>query len=372
MKMPANVLDFSTANGLQALHAVFADYWSERRSREGAKNVSFSTVDQGGNPLTYDKKEQELTRLFRKEVYRLANMNDGSQIDLVHFATNPNIIWSAFAIIDSMVEMIIPSTLIESMGAYTDVRVGGFGDTFKFDVKSRDLFPVTKASRGKRMAELQRQYNGTVILNPENHMITVYVSLYRVLAGLESLGDFVAKAVASMENEMTYDVYNAFNTAMTSLPTTPVDGELKFVGYSQSNLTKLIQRVAAFNRAKPIVLGTRLALAAILPSDANYRYDLESNYVKLGYIQNVFGADVIMLPQIADWKSPFKLLLDDTRIYVVSPGSQKIVKLCLEGSTLTNTTGVFDAADLTQTTTLSKAWIAGVVTNSVAGVITAS
>lgn len=334
--------------------------------------MSFTTVDEGGNPLTFEKKEKELSRLFRKEVYRLANMNYSSEIDLVHFATNPNIVWSAFAIIDSMVEMVIPSTLIESMGAYTDIRVGGFGDTFKFDVKSRDLFPVTKASRNKRMAELQKQYNGTVILNPENHMVTVYVSLYRVLSGLESLGDFVAKAVMSMENEMTYDVYNAFNTAMTNLPTTPVDGELKFVGYSQSNLTKLIERVAAFNRAKPVILGTRLALQAVLPSDANYRYDLESNYVKLGYIPNFMGADVIMLPQIADWKNPFKLLLDDTRIYVVSPGSQKIVKLCLEGSTITNTGGVFDAADLTQTTTLSKSWVAGVVTNSVAGVITAS
>lgn len=57
------------------------------------------------------------------------------------------------------------------------------------------------------------------------------------------------------------------------------------------------------------------------------------------------------IPQIADWTSPFKLLLDDTRLYVVSPSANKIVKLVLEGSTMSNVDAPFANANLTQNAT---------------------
>ena len=40
MKMPANVLAFSTENKLTTFHTAFMDYWNERRSREGVENLS--------------------------------------------------------------------------------------------------------------------------------------------------------------------------------------------------------------------------------------------------------------------------------------------------------------------------------------------
>lgn len=370
MKMPINVIKFSQANKIESLMEAFADYWNHRRYNEGMKNLSFSTVDVDGRAISFGQKEEILNKMFGEAVARIAKI-DTSELGMIQWSTNPSVVWTAFAVIDALIDYVLPTTMIDSIGMYTDVRTGGFGDSFKFDIRPTDLFPVTKASRGKRIAELQKQFNGTVSLVPENHMVSVFVSLYRVLAGQESLGDFVAKAVRSMESEMTKDVYTAFNTAMTSLPTTPADGELKFAGYSQESIVKLVQRVTAWNQgSQAIILGTQLALQNVLPTDANYRYDLTSDYVKIGYVRNVFGADVILLPQVADWKNPFKMLLDDTRIYVVSPGSQKIVKLCLEGSTMSNTSGTFDNANLTQSTTLNKSWVAGVVTNAKAGLIT--
>jgi hypothetical protein len=76
------------------------------------------------------------------------------------------------------------------------------------------------------------------------------------------------------------------------------------------------------------------------------------------------------LPQVAAWATPFSLALDDAKIYLVSPSSQKLVKLVLEGSTLSNTTGVYDNANLTQSTTLFKSWGSAIATNSAAGCIT--
>jgi hypothetical protein len=169
---------------------------------------------------------------------------------------------------------------------------------------------------------------------------------------------------------MTVDVYNTFATAMAALPASPANTALRVSGYSQADLVDLATKVTAFNAGqKAIVMGTRKALLNVLPDDANYRYMLESEYVKLGYVRTINNYDVMPLEQVADWENPFALKLDDTKLWIVSPSSQKLVKLCLEGSTLSNTTAPFDNADLTQSTTLTKSYGQAIATNSVAATI---
>lgn len=97
---------------------------------------------------------------------------------------------------------------------------------------------------------------------------------------------------------------------------------------------------------------------------------LDSEYATLGYVKNAFGYDTMVLPQIADWKNPYKLALKDDRIYVVSPSSQKLVKLCYEGASMTNPLAAFDSANLSETTTINKSWGIAVATNAIAGMIT--
>ena len=66
-------------------------------------------------------------------------------------------------------------------------------------------------------------------------------------------------------------------------------------------------------------MGTKVALATILPDDANYRYELESEFVQLGYMRHAFGMDFLELTQLADWTTPFATVLSDSYIYVVAP-----------------------------------------------------
>ncbi len=135
MKMPTNVMKFSAENGLKVFHEVFADYWNERRTRDGIKGLSFSSVDMGGNPLSFDQKEENINKIFKQEVCRLAKIGDMSDFGMAQYATNPNVVWTAFAIINSTIDYILPVTLLDSMKAYADISTGGYGDSFKFDVK---------------------------------------------------------------------------------------------------------------------------------------------------------------------------------------------------------------------------------------------
>lgn len=366
--MNPNLIYFS--NNRNDVELAFKDYmyhyFSEGEKREGY------IYDKS---LDFAEKERKMDKLIKSEICRITNIDfaNTSGISNEMWANNPLLRWGSFAVVNSLIDMIIPDVLIKDLGVYTEQRVGGYGDTFQFDVLPNDLFYVSKAGRDQRTVEFQKQFTSTATVNPENRAISVSVDFYKVLCGKESLARFVTKAVLSMESEINKDVYKAFDKAMSELPTTPADARLNVTGWDESEAIRLASTVTAFNNgAKAIFMGTPLALRNIMPKDANYRYTLDSEYVTLGYLRNAFGYDLMVMPQIADWRNPYKTVLDDSKIYVISPSSQKPVKLCLEGASRTTTMNANENADLSETTTINKSWGVGIATNSIAGVITLS
>jgi hypothetical protein len=170
---------------------------------------------------------------------------------------------------------------------------------------------------------------------------------------------------------MTLDAYNAFKAAMDLVDSTANTG-LQVSGWSQDEAVGLAQRVGAWNNSRPVFVGTQRALVNILPDDANYRYELDSEFMRLGYVRQAFGYDIMIMPQVADYETEFGLAIDDDRIWILSPSRDKLIKLCLEGQMLSYSDGAFDNANSTQGATMQKAWGVGVATNSLAGQITLS
>jgi len=370
IKLQNSIVAFAGAHNLGA-YEMFVDYWNHAQSRAGKQNYEYQKRNKDGVKITFDEKEKQMNEALVKEVIRVAGVTMDGDLPMEAFATNPQLTWAAFAVVGAMIDAILPEAIVGSIGAYTDVRTIGYGDSASFDIESRDLFVVSKAGRAQRTAELQKQYAGQVTIIPENRQVTVSVSLYKVLSGKESLAKFAAKAVRSIEIDLTLDAYSTFNTAMAALPNSPANEALRIAGYSQESLVKLAQRVTAWNGgAKAVICGTQAALVNVLPDDANYRYTLDSDYATIGYVKAAFGYDVMVFPQVADWKNPFSLELDDTKIYLLSPSSQKLVKMVLEGSTISHVSGAFDAANLSQEATFMKSYGSAIATNSVAGVIT--
>jgi hypothetical protein len=372
-KVPSNVLAFAGGETNLGVYEAFGDYWNHYRSEmEGKKGLFYHqtrTVDGKLVEFSLAEKEAALNAAIKKEIIRKAGIADISQFPLETWAGHPVLRWASFAVVSAMIDMILPQTLIDSIGMYTELKTIGWGDTAAFDVKPRDLFVVSKVGRGKRQTELKKQYSGQVVLNPEPRQIAVTVSLYRVLTGQESLSDFTMKAVRSMETQMTYDAYAAFASAMGAIDNTASIG-LRVAGYSQAEFVRLSQTVRAWNGgATPVAIGTQAALANVLPADANYRYDLSSEYVKLGYIRNFQNTDIMVLPQLADYTTPFGLKLADNRIWLVSPSTDKIIKAVLEGSTLAYADDMYANANLLQNASIQKSYAVGVATGSVGATI---
>ena len=212
-----------------------------------------------------------------------------------------------------------------------EIKNGGWGDSLKVELKPRDLFVVSKGGRNRREYDITRQYKGEKTIVPEVRGISVGVSLYDVLKGTYSLAEFVSKAVLSIETQMKYDIYDAFAAAMNALPNSVGASQLRISGFSQDTAIALAQKVQAWNGgAKPVFLGTKLALSKILPASTNTRILLGDEYVKVGYMRDFMGISTVELEQVADYTSEFAVKLDDAKIYVICPGTDKMVKVFVE------------------------------------------
>lgn len=348
----------------EPLAKAFLDYWNHHLAVDEKKTVEYD------HTRTFAEKEDTLNKAIRKEIIKRANVPYAAEDNVDQWFTHPNVVHETFAVINSLVDMILPDSIIDTIGLYAETRVGPWGDNFSFDIEPRDLFTVSKSGHAQKTTEVHKQYRGQVTITPEMHEITVGVSMYSVLSGKESLANLVSKAIRSIETQLTLDAYDSFAATMTALSNTTTTG-LRIAGYSQANLIRLCEQIGAWSQgSKPVVVGTATALLNVLPEDANYRFTLSDPFVTLGYIPTINGYDVMRLPQVADLATFAALKIANDRLWILAPSSQKIVKVCLEGNTLSNTTGVFENSDLTQTTTMMKSWGVGVATNAIAGVIT--
>ena len=344
----------------------FRDYMNHYFSEtEGRKEYSYD------KSISFAEKEAKVNNIMMSEIKRLSGVDmSNTNVSDISWSQHPTFKWATFAVVNTLIDMIIPDVIDKSIGIYTETRYGDYGDSFNFDVEPNDLFYVSKAGRDQRTVEFQKQFPGQVTIVPENRAISVAVNLYKVLCGKESIARFVMKAILSLEAQITREVYTAFDKAMSEIPETPDESKLNVTGWNKKDAIRVAQTVTAFNNnSKAIFLGTALALSDVLPDNANYRYWLTDEYVTVGYIRNAFGYDTMVMPQIADWKNPYKLALKDDRIYVISPSSQKPVKLCYEGASRTNTMGAYETANLTENTTINKSYGIGIATNAIAGII---
>lgn len=299
----------------------------------------------------------------------LPNLEDKTEVK--RFAMNPMVKYYANQIQDVMIDMILPETLMAgSIKYFADMKFADLGDSIKFDIKSNTLFTVSKAGNRQRTTNLQKTFRTTVTMTGENHEVTIGTTLFEILTGQSYLAEEVMKVARSIETAMLFDAYDAFTTSANA-----VSGNLKVSNYSEKSLISLCETITAYNQGrKAVILGTPVALKSVLPTlgnTGNLRYILNDEYVKLGHLQTFNGYDVIPMEQVANPydATDYALKLDDTKIYVVSPASDKIVKIGVFGGTFTHQDANYDNANKAIENTTEKSWNVATVTNSVAGVV---
>ena len=191
IKVPTHVINFAGGEDKIGIYKKFYDYWQHSRSLAGAKNADYqkttTLADGKVVEISFSEKEEQMNAALRKEIMRIAGVPSTEGLPLEAWATHPTLRWASFAVVSALIDMVLPETMIDTIGMYSDVRNIGWGDSAAFEIKPRDLFVVSKAGRAKRTTELHKQYDGMVTVLPEPRQLAVSVSLYRVLSGKESL-----------------------------------------------------------------------------------------------------------------------------------------------------------------------------------------
>ena len=335
----------------------YKDHWLSANRK--AKGKAFSDK-------SLDDKDKVITKLFSDEVAKRSGMSrDG--VDMAHYANNPMVKYFADTIVDTLIDAVIPDILNTSVGLIAEIQYLDWGDTGKFDIRNNGLFNVSKAGYRNRDTLMQRIDDVTYTLAPENHEVTVYTPLFDILTGRKNLGEYVMRVVLSIEAEMLDEAWSSFTTAMSAVT---VPTALKVTNYTEKSAITLAQTVQAYNRATPVFAGTAVALKDLLPDNAQFRYFLDDDYFKVGAVPTFNGYDVLTIPQIANKNdyTNYTLALDDTKIYVLTPSTDKIVKVVVGNSLSHAETGFFNA-NLNQVNSIQKAWSCGTITNSIAGAI---
>ena len=218
------------------------------------------------------------------------------------WATNPSVKWASFAIVDAVINAILPSVLTPAFGVFMDLRFVGVGDIMKFRVQPNTLYTVSKGGKGERTTFRQKKYAGDVIIAPEEHIVTIYTDMYRVLAGLDSPSEFIRLVVVS-------------GTPYT------------YTGnFDMAQLLAMAERVQVYNQGvRPVIAGTAVALMNVIPdSTSGYRMVTEAAGGSIDFMRGVFGFDVLRLNQAASKDGD--LVLPNDRLFIISPAQDKLVK----------------------------------------------
>lgn len=273
-----------------------------------------------------------------------------------------------FAVINALVNAVLPAYVTESLAPFVDFRMAGIGDIVKVKVMPRTLYTVSAGGTGERTTFRQKKYAGDVVIPMQERIITTYVDMYRVMAGKEDIADFVRAIVLSIEIDMQKMAVAALNAGLSgaSYPSQFLEN----AAFDAKKLIALAQRVQAYNNGiKPIIMGTASALANVLPdSTMGYRGTYDANGGSVHVLRDFYGFALYELPQMPTG-SNYGLALDDNKLYVVSPVGSKLVVGAMS-TTLTNSNQFYENADLTQNFTMRKNYGFEFVGSSFAGLYT--
>lgn len=190
-----------------------------------------------------------------------------------------------------------------------------------------------------------------MIISPVEHYVTIYVNLLSVLAGKESIGEFMYNLVLAIEQDMYSEAVDAM---VTGIDAATSGTDLNESGaFDMKTLLKICEKVQVKNNGiRPIIAGTATALLNVIPNSADgYRLNVDGNGGSIALIRNVLDYDIVRMTQALAKNG--QLTLPDNKLFIISPAQDKLIKGAVT-SVLSNGNQAFNNADLTEDFTYRK------------------
>lgn len=350
-----NVVNFANKDLCEAIKAYARESINAKKGM-----VAFSQHSQ-------DEMKTLINKAFADELQAQAGITMGAtKTEIARFSNHPSVKYFSGEIISTLVDAIFPLVMADSNLKYmAEFKQADYGDSINFQIKSNELFVVSKAGRRGRRAELQRSFRTNVTMTGEARQISVYSTLFEILTGQSYIAEDIMRMAYSMETAVYDDAVTAFTTALGALT-----GNLKVTNFNEASVIKLCERVKALNGgAQPVILGSASALKSVIPTTAGLEYSIDSDYATLGKMNKWNNIPVIALENYIDPNGANygDLALDDTKLYIVCPTLNKPVVVGMFGGVISDVKD--NTANSEVIHTITKAWDTAVVANNACGLV---
>lgn len=246
-----------------------------------------------------------------------------------------------FEIIEETLTYLISEGLEGQFGEFAEIRNLAWGDKNEFKVPNKDLYKVAVVADGNGNIRRQRIHDsGKFQVEVNTKAIKIYEEFHRFLAGRIDWAELVSKVQQSYNKKVAEDIYTTVYNSFSGLTSTYGIS----AAYDEATLTELAQHVeAASGGAGVVVLGTKMALAKVAPS--NISENMKEARNNFGFYGRVNGFDLREIKQghkvgTDDW------IIDNNFLMVIPLLGDKFVKIVNEGEALFKEDTTGDNADM--------------------------
>ena len=276
-----------------------------------------------GNVQTkFGRSEDEANELIRKAILKAAGCENGW--DPYLFQHNKHLV---FKILSEILDEVVGEQIMKQYETWVDFRSVALGDTIEFRVPNNDLFEVGIVADGTDNLRRQRIMHNKIAMNSFQLGLKIYEEYLMFVMGKIDWNDMVSRVAKSVENALMRIIVKGIENAYV-----PVGNEkYGFAGtYSDDEVLRVAENVQAKTGLRPVIYGSKSALANLRKSSAALWSEAEKEEVRrAGHVGLFNGYDVVEIPNFMDNKD--ELVLNQNVLFIIPDGT-KIVKLLNEGN----------------------------------------
>ena len=246
-----------------------------------------------------------------------------------------------FAIIEEVVDNVVPQKMTDILGKYAEIKSFGRNDQVKFKVSTlggnRVKMAIVPGARGG-VYRARRLDNNDLYLDTHVETIGYMITLEELLTVAKNLSDIVSLIAEGLVEKVWIEVVKALRAAYATVPAknkaTATGDTIDLAG-----IDKIIRTIGAYG--KPVILGfsslidqisNKVGFNGATPNLPNADLDDIRN---MGYVGLYKGIPVIKLPNYLVDESNTEWVFKETDIFVL-PSDQRPVKVAFQGDSYTS------------------------------------
>jgi hypothetical protein len=271
----------------------------------------------------YQNKNVKFNEVSGEDALRNAiNEACGGEFNYKNFRANK---YNVFSIIEEVLDITLGVVITNQFDALADVKNVAVGEKPSFRVEDPSLFRIARIAGGTNDLRRQKILNRRFEVDTDYFGAKIYSELETFIAGLVDWSSMVNRLSLSFANDLGIRIYDAISNSYSALNAVyGVTGT-----YNEDVLFDMVQHVESkAGGRKAMIMGTKKALRKV-SKGIDLSDGMKDNFNRVGYIGQVGGTDLILLPQ-AHKVGTDTFLVDDSMLLVV-PANEKIVKIVIEG-----------------------------------------